>query len=62
MKFGKKEDCVYFGIPSGSLQEQVLRILEKAGYPLPRSRQYELTTPYDNGIIFRILDRKEIDI
>lgn len=60
MKFGKKEDCVYFGIPSGSLQEQVLRILEKAGYPLPRSRQYELTTPYDNGIIFRILDRKEM--
>jgi len=60
MAFGKNNDILYFGIPSGSLQEQVLRLLDKAGHPLPRSRQYELTTPYDKSVVFRILDRKEM--
>ena len=60
MEFGKKKGVLYFGVPSGSLQEQVLRILDKAGYPLPSSRQYELTTPYDQDVVFRVLDRKEM--
>ena len=60
MEFGKKKGILYFGVPSGSLQEQVLRILDKAGYPLPSSRQYELTTPYDQDVVFRVLDRKEM--
>ena len=60
MNFGKKEGQLYFGIPSGSLQEQVLRILGKAGYPLTKSRRYELTTPYDPTVVFRVLDRKEM--
>lgn len=60
MAFSKKKGTLYFGVPSGSLQEQVLRILDKAGYPLPSSRQYELSTPYDNAVVFRVLDRKEM--
>ena len=60
MPFGKKENILYFGIPSGSLNEQVLRILEKAGHPLVKGRQYELTPPFDDGVIFRVLDRKEM--
>ena len=60
MEFGKKKGILYFGVPSGSLQEQVLRILDKAGYPLPSSRQYELATPYDQDVVFRVLDRKEM--
>ncbi len=60
MKFGKSKDILYFGIPSGSLQEQVLRILDRAGYPLTKSRSYELATPYDESVVFRVLDRKEM--
>ena len=60
MAFGKNENILYFGIPSGSLQDQVLRLLDKAGYPLPRGRRYELSTAYDQSVVFRILDRKEM--
>lgn len=60
MDFGKTGDNLYFGIPSGSLQEQVFRILAKAGHPLEQSRRYELTTPYDKNVVFRVLDRKEM--
>ena len=60
MDFGKTRDGLYFGIPSGSLHEQVLRILAKAGHPLENSRRYELTTPYDPNVVFRVLDRKEM--
>ncbi|HJP49406.1 MAG TPA: ATP phosphoribosyltransferase [Pseudomonadales bacterium] len=60
MNFGKQKGVLYFGIPSGSLYDQVLRILDKAGYPLTKSRQYELTTPFDQSVVFRILDRKEM--
>lgn len=60
MNFGKSEGVLYFGIPSGSLQDQVLRILDKAGYPLAKSRRYEQTTPFDDGVVFRVLDRKEM--
>jgi len=60
MKYGKKEDFLYLGIPSGSLHEQVVRLLEKSGRPLKKGRMYELTTPYDKEVVFRILDRKEM--
>lgn len=60
MSYGKKEGVLYFGIPSGSLNEQVMRLLEKSGRPLKKSRQYELTTSYDPDVIFRVLDRKEM--
>lgn len=60
MPYGKKEGVLYFGIPSGSLNEQVLRLLEKSGRPLKAGRQYELTGPYDKDVVFRVLDRKEM--
>jgi ATP phosphoribosyltransferase len=60
MCYGKKPGILYFGIPSGSLNEQVLRLLEKSGRPLQKGRQYELTTSYDPDVIFRVLDRKEM--
>ena len=60
MSFGRKEDVLYFGIPSGSLNEQVLRLLEKSGRPLKPGRQYEMMGPYDQDVIFRVLDRKEM--
>ena len=60
MAFGKQKNVLYFGIPSGSLHDQVLRLLGKAGHPLTKSRQYELTTPYDQDVVFRVLDRKEM--
>lgn len=60
MSYGKKEGVLYFGIPSGSLNEQVMRLLEKSGRPLKKGRQYELTTSYDQDVVFRILDRKEM--
>ena len=60
MKFGKNKDVLYFGIPSGSLHDQVMRLLDKAGHPLTKSRRYELTTPYDQSVVFRVLDRKEM--
>ncbi|HKI50888.1 MAG TPA: ATP phosphoribosyltransferase [Geothermobacteraceae bacterium] len=60
MKYGKKEGILYFGIPSGSLNEQVMRLLEKSGRPLKKGRQYELTTSYDPDVVFRVLDRKEM--
>ncbi|VAX23715.1 hypothetical protein MNBD_NITROSPINAE04-1578 [hydrothermal vent metagenome] len=60
MKFGKKENALYVGVPSGSLNAQVVRLLEKSGRPMVKGRQYELTTPYDKDVIFRILDRKEM--
>ncbi len=60
MAYGKKEGVLYFGIPSGSLNEQVLRLLAKSGRPLKKGRQYELQGPYDKDVVFRILDRKEM--
>jgi ATP phosphoribosyltransferase len=60
MAYGKKEGLLYFGIPSGSLNEQVMRLLEKSGRPLKKGRQYELTTSYDPDVVFRVLDRKEM--
>ncbi len=60
MDYGKREDLLYVGIPSGSLHDQVVRLLEKAGHPLKKGRQYELTSPYDKDVVFRILDRKEM--
>lgn len=60
MAYGKKPGVLYFGIPSGSLNEQVLRLLEKAGRPLKAGRQYELTSSYDPDVVFRVLDRKEM--
>lgn len=60
MKYGKKEGVLYFGIPSGSLNEQVLRLLAKSGRPLKTGRQYELMGPYDKDVVFRVLDRKEM--
>ena len=60
MAYGKKEGVLYFGVPSGSLNEQVLRLLAKSGRPLKKGRQYEMMGPYDKDVIFRILDRKEM--
>ena len=60
MSYGKKEGVLYFGIPSGSLNEQVLRLLAKSGRPLKKGRQYEMQGPYDKDVVFRILDRKEM--
>lgn len=60
MTYGKKEKLLYVGIPSGSLHDQVIRLLEKSGRPLKKGRLYELTTPYDPDVVFRILDRKEM--
>ncbi len=60
MSYGKKEGVLYFGIPSGSLNEQVLRLLAKSGRPLKKGRQYELMGPYDKDVVFRVLDRKEM--
>ena len=58
--FGKNPGILYFGVPSGSLHEQVLRLLEKSGRPLSKGRQYELTTSFDPDVVFRVLDRKEM--
>lgn len=60
MTYGKKENQLYVGIPSGSLHDQVIRLLDKSGRPLKKGRLYELTTPYDPDVVFRILDRKEM--
>lgn len=60
MAYGKDEGKLYFGIPSGSLNEQVLRLLEKSGRPLKKGRQYEMMGPYDKDVVFRVLDRKEM--
>ncbi len=60
MDYGKKDNLLYVGIPSGSLNEQVIRLLEKSGRPLKKGRMYELTSPYDKDLVFRILDRKEM--
>ena len=60
MNYGKKDKILYLGVPSGSLHDQVVRLLEKSGRPLTKGRQYELATPYDKEVVFRILDRKEM--
>ncbi|MBN1957713.1 MAG: ATP phosphoribosyltransferase [Desulfuromonadales bacterium] len=60
MPYGKEDGKLYFGIPSGSLNEQVLRLLAKSGRPLKPGRQYELMGPYDKDVVFRVLDRKEM--
>lgn len=60
MAYGKEDGKLYFGIPSGSLNEQVLRLLAKSGRPLKPGRQYELMGPYDKDVVFRVLDRKEM--
>ena len=60
MSYAKDPDKVYFGIPSGSLYEQVVRLLEKSGRSVKAGRQYELTTPFDDEVVFRVLDRKEM--
>ncbi len=48
------------GIPSGSLHDQVVRLLAASGRPVQKGRQYELPTPFDKEVIFRVLDRKEM--
>lgn len=60
MSFAKDPNKLYFGIPSGSLNEQVIRLLDKSGRPIKAGRLYELTTPFDQEVIFRVLDRKEM--
>lgn len=60
MDYGKETGKLYFGIPSGSLHDQVLRLLEKSGRPLKKGRQYEMMGPYDRDVVFRVLDRKEM--
>ncbi len=60
MSYGKEKGKLYFGIPSGSLNEQVLRLLEKSGRSLKKGRQYEMMGPYDKDVVFRVLDRKEM--
>ena len=60
MAYGKEPGKLYFGIPSGSLNEQVLRLLEKSGRPVKAGRRYELSTPFDPEVVFRVLDRKEM--
>ncbi len=60
MGYGKDTNKLYFGIPSGSLHEQVIRLLETSGRPVKAGRSYELTTPYDPEVVFRVLDRKEM--
>lgn len=60
MPYAKEDGKLYFGIPSGSLNEQVLRLLAKSGRPLKPGRQYELMGPYDKDVVFRVLDRKEM--
>ena len=60
MPYGRKEGVLYFGIPSGSLNEQVLRLLDKSGRPLKPGRNYEMMGPYDKDVVLRILDRKEM--
>ncbi len=60
MAYAKEPDKLYFGIPSGSLHEQVIRLLEKSGRPVKTGRQYELSTPFDSEVVFRVLDRKEM--
>jgi len=60
MAYGKEEGVLYFGVPSGSLNEQVLRLLDKSGRPLKKGREYELMGPYDKDVVFRVLDRKEM--
>ncbi len=60
MSYGKRDKILYMGIPSGSLHNQVVRLLEKSGRAINKGRQYELNTPYDGYVVFRILDRKEM--
>lgn len=60
IEFGKTENLLYMGIPSGSLHSQVLRLLEKSGRAVEMSRQYELRSPFDPEVVFRVLDRKEM--
>ncbi len=60
MAYAKDPTKLYFGIPSGSLHDQVLRLLEKSGRPVQPGRRYELTTPFDAEVVFRVLDRKEM--
>jgi ATP phosphoribosyltransferase len=60
MAYAKEPNKLYFGIPSGSLNEQVLRLLEKSGRPVKAGRRYELSTPFDPEVVFRVLDRKEM--
>lgn len=60
MTYAKDPNKLYFGIPSGSLNEQVVRLLEKSGRPVKTGRQYELSTPFDREVVFRVLDRKEM--
>jgi ATP phosphoribosyltransferase len=60
MAYAKDPNKLYFGIPSGSLNEQVLRLLDKSGRPVTAGRRYELSTPFDPEVVFRVLDRKEM--
>lgn len=55
-----QKNKLYFGIPSGSLYDNVINYLSKAGWPIEKTRQYEIISPFDDEIIFRILDRKEL--
>ena len=60
MAYAKESNKLYFGIPSGSLHEQVLRLLERSGRPVQAGRRYELHSPFDREVVFRVLDRKEM--
>ncbi|HEY5138694.1 MAG TPA: ATP phosphoribosyltransferase, partial [Methylococcales bacterium] len=58
--YNKEPDKLYFGIPSGSLQEQTTRLINAAGWPIEPSRRYDVVSPEDPRIIWRIRDRKEM--
>jgi ATP phosphoribosyltransferase len=59
-QYNKKPDKLYFGIPSGSLQEQTTRLINAAGWPIEPSRKYDVVSPEDPRIVWRIRDRKEM--
>jgi len=58
--FNREKGKVYLGIPSGSLNEQVVRLCQKAGMIEQNpGRIYEFQSNF-NEIIFRVLDRQEM--
>jgi ATP phosphoribosyltransferase len=59
-QYNKQPDKLYFGIPSGSLQEQTMRLINAAGWPIEQSRKYDLISPADPRVVWRVRDRKEM--
>lgn len=56
----KEKGKIFIGIPSGSLNKQVIRLCIKAGFlECDPGRNYEITCS-NSDIVFRILDRKEM--